>query len=84
MNTLQLIVKCSDLKGGFHANTYFYWLFLNLGSSTVHKIFIDFFVPVVLASSACGGNWARLYVTLQWGSVNVAQYVSSAKNGGQS
>ena len=34
----------------------------------------------VLASSACGGKWARSYVTSQGGPVSVAQYVSSIKN----
>ena len=38
-------------------------------------------IASVLASSACGGKWARSYVTSQGGPVSVAQYVSSVKNG---
>ena len=38
-------------------------------------------IASVLAASACGGKWARSYVTSQEEPVSVAQYGSSVKNG---
>ena len=83
-----------DLKGKVACknNILFYWLFLNLGLSTVRKNFSRFFVAVVSAeievkncmrssTSVCDGKWARSYVTSQEVPLAFAQYVPSVKYG---
>ena len=42
-----------NLKGGWHEKflIFFYWLFLNLGSSYIHIIFGGFFAPQLSAEN---------------------------------